>query len=161
VLVVDDDLDMRGTDVVRMLKTETTAVPFVLISGFLTTDITVEAMKLGALNVLDKGAASLPRRTFSLAIFRRPPQNRSRQRSLSALSKGEGSDQGPRRSVEPELGHAKPPAVVRRAMLADAIQEARFYRLAEAIRIQPSPSFHLSRTAFIDKLQRLNLEGAV
>jgi len=54
-LLIDLELrDMRGTDVVRMLQTETAAVPFVLISGFLTTDVTVEAMKLGALNVLDK-----------------------------------------------------------------------------------------------------------
>jgi FixJ family two-component response regulator len=54
-LLIDLELpDMRGTDVVRMLKSETAAVPFVLISGFLTTDVTVEAMKLGALNVMDK-----------------------------------------------------------------------------------------------------------
>jgi len=53
-VLIDQRLpDMLGTDVVRAMKVNT-LVPFVLMSAFLTTDVTVEAMKLGAVNVLDK-----------------------------------------------------------------------------------------------------------
>jgi DNA-binding response OmpR family regulator len=45
--------DMLGTEFVRRLQ-RTSHVPFVLISGFLRTEATVEAMKLGAANVLEK-----------------------------------------------------------------------------------------------------------
>ena len=54
-MLVDQLLpDMRGTDVVRTLRNESRASPFVLVSGFLTTAITVEAMKLGAVGVMEK-----------------------------------------------------------------------------------------------------------
>jgi CheY-like chemotaxis protein len=55
-LLVDFQLpDMRGTDVVRALQGNLdTPVTFILVSAFLTTQITVEAMKLGAANVLEK-----------------------------------------------------------------------------------------------------------
>jgi FixJ family two-component response regulator len=54
-LVIDLELqDMRGTDVIRAVRTGATDTSFVLISAFLTTDITVEAMRLGASDVLDK-----------------------------------------------------------------------------------------------------------
>lgn len=46
--------DMLGTDVVRLLRNEVTDMPFVLVSAFLTTPVTVEAMKLGALDVVEK-----------------------------------------------------------------------------------------------------------
>lgn len=46
--------DMLGTDMVRALRTEGSEVPFVLLSGFLTIDAAVEAMKLGALEVVQK-----------------------------------------------------------------------------------------------------------
>jgi DNA-binding response OmpR family regulator len=45
--------DMLGTELVRRLN-QISSVPFVLISGFLRTETTVEAMKLGASNVLEK-----------------------------------------------------------------------------------------------------------
>src|SRR6266542_2641703 len=46
--------DMRGTDMVRALQRETRAPRFVLMSAFLTTHVTVDAMRLGALDVLEK-----------------------------------------------------------------------------------------------------------
>jgi CheY-like chemotaxis protein len=45
--------DMRGTDVIRTLR-PTFKAPFILMSGFLTTEITVEAMRLGAFDVIPK-----------------------------------------------------------------------------------------------------------
>jgi two-component system, LuxR family, response regulator FixJ len=54
-MLVDQRLpDMLGTDFIRTLRHERLACPFVLISGFLTTAITVEAMKLGAVDVIEK-----------------------------------------------------------------------------------------------------------
>lgn len=54
-LVIDLELpDMRGTDVVRTLRARSVIAPFVLISAFLTTQVTVVAMRLGAYDVLDK-----------------------------------------------------------------------------------------------------------
>lgn len=44
--------DMSGNDVARRLVTSKT--PFVLMSAFLTTPVVVEAMRLGAIDVLDK-----------------------------------------------------------------------------------------------------------
>jgi DNA-binding response OmpR family regulator len=46
--------DMMGTDVIRRLREGTNELRFVLVSGFLTTAITVEAMKLGAVDVIEK-----------------------------------------------------------------------------------------------------------
>jgi DNA-binding NtrC family response regulator len=63
-ILIDLELqDMRGVDVIRALSTPGTRVPFVLFSGFLTTDITVEAMRLGALDVLERPVSvdDLPR----------------------------------------------------------------------------------------------------
>ena len=54
-MLVDQLLpDMLGTDFVRTLQNEGWTPPFVLVSGFLTTAITVEAMKLGAIDVMEK-----------------------------------------------------------------------------------------------------------
>jgi hypothetical protein len=47
-------LHMSGIDVLRALRTETLLPPFVMVSAWLTTSITVEAMKLGAVDVLEK-----------------------------------------------------------------------------------------------------------
>jgi DNA-binding response OmpR family regulator len=53
-LLVDLRLpDMLGTDVARTIN-QTAVVPFVLISGYLTTDVTVDAMRSGAANVIEK-----------------------------------------------------------------------------------------------------------
>lgn len=63
-LLVDLELgDIRGTEVIRTLHAEQAGVPFVLMSGFLETPHVVEAMKLGALDVLDKPVSidALPR----------------------------------------------------------------------------------------------------
>ena len=46
--------DIPGIDVIRRLRAETRRVPFVLISAFLTIATTVEAMRLGALHVMEK-----------------------------------------------------------------------------------------------------------
>jgi DNA-binding response OmpR family regulator len=46
--------DMLGTDVIRRLREGTSELRFVLVSGFLTTAVTVEAMKLGAVDVIEK-----------------------------------------------------------------------------------------------------------
>lgn len=77
--------DMRGIDVVRTLKTKADAVPFVLISAFLTTDVTVEAMKLGALDVLDKPVSVdvLPR---LLTLLPAPHSGTPRSAALSHSS---------------------------------------------------------------------------
>src|SRR5207253_3900089 len=53
-LLVDLRLpDMLGTDLIRAVNAQT-AMPFVLMSAFLTTEITVEAMRLGAADVVEK-----------------------------------------------------------------------------------------------------------
>lgn len=54
-LLIDLELgDMRGTDVIRAMQTEAAHLPFVLMSAFLTTEVIVEAMRLGAVDVVDK-----------------------------------------------------------------------------------------------------------
>ena len=54
-MLIDQRLpDIPGTQLIRIMSREGTACPFVLMSGFLTTAITVEAMKLGAIDVLEK-----------------------------------------------------------------------------------------------------------
>ena len=62
--------DMSGLDLVRITK----RVPFILISGFLTTAETVEAMRLGARDVLEKpvDAEGLSERVLSLLDARSP-----------------------------------------------------------------------------------------
>jgi CheY-like chemotaxis protein len=46
--------DMPGTQVVKILRAAAVQVPFVLISAYLTVEITVDAMKLGAIEVIEK-----------------------------------------------------------------------------------------------------------
>jgi DNA-binding response OmpR family regulator len=46
--------DMNGTEVIRRLRDEGRAMPFVLMTAFPTVELTVDAMKLGALDVLEK-----------------------------------------------------------------------------------------------------------
>lgn len=54
-LVIDLRLpDMPGMDVVRQLRAQGIGAPFIIVSGFTTTPIVVEAMKLGASTVLEK-----------------------------------------------------------------------------------------------------------
>jgi CheY-like chemotaxis protein len=54
-IVVDLCLpDMRGTDVVRLLRRDGHRIAFILVSDSLTVPVTVEAMKLGALGVMEK-----------------------------------------------------------------------------------------------------------
>ena len=52
-LLVDLQLPDTGTDVIRSVR-GASAAPFILISGFLSTEITVDAMKLGAIDVVEK-----------------------------------------------------------------------------------------------------------
>lgn len=57
-LLLDQCLsDVAGLDVARALRCHTAAPPFVLLGRGLATSITVEAMKLGALTVLEKPVA--------------------------------------------------------------------------------------------------------
>jgi DNA-binding response OmpR family regulator len=53
--------DVLGLDLVRQLQAADAGFDFVIISGYLTTALTVDAMKLGAFNVVDK-----PLRTTTL-----------------------------------------------------------------------------------------------
>lgn len=54
-MLIDQRLpDIHGTQLIRILRSEGVLSPFVLVSGFLTTAITVEAMKLGAVDVVEK-----------------------------------------------------------------------------------------------------------
>jgi len=46
--------DMLGTNLARAIRSELGPVPFVLLSGWLKTEVTVEAMRLGAANVIEK-----------------------------------------------------------------------------------------------------------
>jgi len=46
--------DMDGTEVVRVIRAETGRVRFAIFSGYLTIQTTVEAMKLGAVDVIEK-----------------------------------------------------------------------------------------------------------
>lgn len=46
--------DINGTEVVRRMQADGIRVPFILLSAFLTTPVTVEAMRLGAADVVDK-----------------------------------------------------------------------------------------------------------
>jgi DNA-binding response OmpR family regulator len=66
--------DMLGTALIRTLVGERRSVPFVLLSGFLTTEVTVEAMKLGASDVFEKPVAiETLCETVDAVIARRPP----------------------------------------------------------------------------------------
>jgi DNA-binding response OmpR family regulator len=57
-LLIDFQLpDMLGTNLARAIRSELAPVPFILISGWLKTEVTVEAMRLGASNVIDKPIA--------------------------------------------------------------------------------------------------------
>lgn len=49
--------DMEGTEMIRVLRHSGIAVPFVLVSAFMTSDIAAEAMKLGPIAVIDKPVA--------------------------------------------------------------------------------------------------------
>jgi len=49
--------DLSGIDIARLLLEEDCTCPFIVISGFLTTVATVEAMRLGAYDVIDKPVA--------------------------------------------------------------------------------------------------------
>jgi ActR/RegA family two-component response regulator len=54
-MLVDQRLpDIPGIDLIRIMRHEGLMWPFVLVSAFLTTAITVEAMKLGAIDVIEK-----------------------------------------------------------------------------------------------------------
>jgi DNA-binding response OmpR family regulator len=69
---------MNGTEVVRRLRDEGRAMPFVLMTAFPTVELAVEAMKLGALDVIEKplGIDDLVARIVPLV--RRPVSERVR-----------------------------------------------------------------------------------
>lgn len=92
--------DISGTDVVRSLRALGRYSPFILISAFLTTGATVEAMRLGAVDVLDKPIALGDLCTSVLwAIgLRGEPKARARF-GLSAAPAQTDSPAGPPRSA--------------------------------------------------------------
>ncbi len=56
--VVDRDLpDMSGTDIIRAFQANGHALPFIVMGALMTTQLTVDAMRLGACEVLDKPVA--------------------------------------------------------------------------------------------------------
>ena len=63
-LLIDQRLpDMLGTDLIRTVRADVANVPFVLMSGWLETPVTVNAMKLGASTVswpADRVARAIP-----------------------------------------------------------------------------------------------------
>ena len=72
-MLVDQALpDMLGMQMIRTLQCDGSIPPFVLVSAFLTTPITVEAMRLGAIDVMEKPISvdDLPTRVDS-ALRRR------------------------------------------------------------------------------------------
>jgi DNA-binding response OmpR family regulator len=72
-MLIDQALpDMLGTQMIRTLQSDGSIAPFALMSAFLTTPITVEAMRLGAIDVLEKPISvdDLPTRVDS-ALRRR------------------------------------------------------------------------------------------
>jgi DNA-binding response OmpR family regulator len=78
--------DMLGTDVVRALNRA--GVPFVLMSAFLTTEITVEAMRLGAVNVLEKPAwIEVLRGTVSAFFQRQAFEGAARRRARPSVNR--------------------------------------------------------------------------
>ena len=79
--------DMNGTEVIRRLRDEGRAMPFVLMTAFPTVELAVDAMKLGALDVLEKplGVDDLVARV--LPLVRRPVSELVRAGSeLAALA---------------------------------------------------------------------------
>jgi DNA-binding response OmpR family regulator len=57
--VIDRDLpDMSGTDIIRAFQASGLALPFIVMGTFMTTQVTVDAMRLGACEVLDKPVAT-------------------------------------------------------------------------------------------------------
>jgi CheY-like chemotaxis protein len=68
--VIDLQLgDMPGTELARTLHDEGTSVPFVMVSAWLTTDATVEAMKLGAADVIEKPLTLEDMRNVVLSVL--------------------------------------------------------------------------------------------
>jgi DNA-binding response OmpR family regulator len=91
-VVVDQVLgDMLGTDLVRQWQSTGLSLPFVVVSGFLTTPETVDAMRLGAIEAVDK---PLDQERFEAVV-------------LSALQSADDVDpqqETPLRSTEPPIG---------------------------------------------------------
>ena len=80
--------DMSGTDILR----EATGVRSILVSGFLTTRETVEAMRLGALDVMEKpvDVDDLCHRVLSLLEAQSSSSDRSSEQAAASLSGSSG-----------------------------------------------------------------------
>jgi FixJ family two-component response regulator len=74
--------DMPGMEVVRLLREDGLHVPFVLISGSVTVPMTVEAMRLGAIDVIEKPLA-VDKLISILPIARDRPRVPRRPRSVA------------------------------------------------------------------------------
>jgi len=77
--------DMLGTDLVRAVNAGR-LIPFVLMSAFLTTDITVEAMKLGATNVVEKPLTIEALRALTSSFFRHVPSEPGRPAAVGSAA---------------------------------------------------------------------------
>jgi DNA-binding response OmpR family regulator len=77
VLLIDQRLpDMLGTDLARSIRQEYPDVPFVLMSAWLTTEVTVVAMRLGASNVIEKPLTLETMRDAVLSALHSQPEVR-------------------------------------------------------------------------------------
>jgi CheY-like chemotaxis protein len=80
--------DMTGMTLVRLFQTfqtDRTDLPFVVISAFLDVPSAVEAMKLGAHDVIEKPIAVEQLESAALAVFRRSTGGRTRESARVAL----------------------------------------------------------------------------
>jgi DNA-binding response OmpR family regulator len=71
--------DMTGMTLVRLFQTDRSDLPFVVISAFLDVPAAVEAMKLGAHDVIEKPIAVEQLESAVLAVFRQSTGQRARE----------------------------------------------------------------------------------
>lgn len=103
-IVVDLVLpDMLGTQVIRELHDDLITTPFVLLSAFLTTPVTVEAMKLGAANVVEKPISMEALLSTVISALGAPPATPARPapaRMMSLESSGTAPGSRPGSAAE-------------------------------------------------------------
>lgn len=101
VLLIDQRLpDMLGTDLARAIRQESLHVPFVLMSAWLTTEITVVAMKLGASNVIEKPLTLETMREAVQSALKSRPEAAEAGGSRPEAPRRSSADQPPRSAPE-------------------------------------------------------------
>ena len=132
-LLVDLQLPDTGTDVIRSVR-GASAAPFILISGFLSTEITVDAMKLGAIDVVEKPISvdELPARAVISARFtqiathptcrrarrhasQRPPDSKPAARIAATVNRPRGSTLPRRAATKRSTSGASRPAWIEKS----------------------------------------------